>query len=83
MVEWKPEKGLTIEKIYCWIGTDEDGGEGIIGAKVNGMWFMLAGADRERVESYRRDAAAIAQITRRPVKLKVFGTGTVIDEVTP
>jgi hypothetical protein len=76
-------EAMKIERIYCWIATDKDGDEGICGGMFDDMWLMLAGADRPRIESFRGFAEEIARQTGSPVKLKVFGTGTVIDQVEP
>jgi hypothetical protein len=82
---WKAGTGQTIAKLYAWIATEADGGEGVCAHNVvidgREMMAALVGADRARIESYRSHAEAVARLTGCTVRLKVFGTGTVIDEI--
>ena len=77
----KPEPGQKISKIYAWIGTGPDGGEGVLVAIGDGKRFPMLGADRARVESWRSAAEEVSRIMGVPVRLKVFGDGVVIDEI--
>lgn len=81
---WHHSTGQKIDKLYAWIATEADGGEGVISHTFPDFGTLpLIGADMERMESIRPLAQAIATRMRLTVKLKVFGTGVVIDEVTP
>ena len=74
---------LVIEKLYSWVATEADGGEGIAGYWM-GQWMMpLIGADSARVESLRPYAQMVATETGRPVVLKMFDRGLAIDRVLP
>ncbi len=71
-----------ITRLYAWIAEEPDGGEGVVGGDLPGMgWTPLIGADRARIESYRRVAEQFASVSGYPIRLKVFGEGTVIDEI--
>lgn len=81
--KWKAGTGLKIEKLYAWVAEEPDGGEGIIAGLFPGhddVWMPLIGADRDRIESYRNHAQAVARETGYPVRLKVFGAGVTIEE---
>lgn len=78
---WKAGTGQKIEKIYAWVATEEDGGEGILGVQLTDVFMPLVGADLERMESFRGYATAIGRVSNRPVALKVFGKGVVVDEL--
>lgn len=81
--EWKAATGQKIEKLYAWVATEADGGEGVCGAPIPGLGGMvpLIGADRARIESFRPYAEALRRMTGFPVRLKVFGSGVVLDEI--
>jgi hypothetical protein len=76
MTDWKPRKGQKIEKLYAWIATEPDGGEGVCGASIPELGGMvpLVGADRERIESYRRIAEQARKATGFPIRLVEFST---------
>lgn len=59
-VKLENKRFLKINEIYAFIAT-EDGGEGIVGAKMPGTDLMLPfiGADLERVESLKKIADAL------------------------
>lgn len=78
---WKHSTGQKIERIYAWIATEADGGEGICSTMIGNMQMPMVGADRERVESLRPHAAALARELKIPVKLKLFSNGVVLDEI--
>ncbi|HVB68007.1 MAG TPA: hypothetical protein VNE67_09150 [Acetobacteraceae bacterium] len=69
---WKPGTGQRIERLYAWIATEADGGEGICGALFGLLQMPLIGADRERVESFRGYAEMIARERGCPVHLVEF-----------
>ena len=76
--------GPRIEKLYAWVAEDADG-ETIVGVHLSssGQWLQLVGSDRPAIEGYRSLAKTVAQ-ARGPVckvRLKVFGSGVVIDEI--
>jgi hypothetical protein len=81
MTDWKAGTGQKINRMYLWVCEEPDGGEGVLGGMFKGSWVMLAGADRARIESFRPHAEAIARKTGYPVRLKMFGSGVVIDEI--
>lgn len=79
--EWKARTGQKIEKLYAWVAAEEDGGEGIIAVHSPVGPVPAIGADRERIEGYRPSAVAVSQMMGCPVRLKMFSTVAVIDEV--
>jgi hypothetical protein len=79
--KWQARTGQKIEKLYAWVVTEPDGGEGIPAADIGSMAMPMVGADRERMESLREFAEHVHQVTGYPVKLKMFSGGTVIDEI--
>jgi len=81
--KWKAGTGQKIEKLYAWVATEPDGGEGVCAMSIPSLGGMvpLVGADRARIESLRPHAAAVRTATGFPVRLKVFGSGVVLDEI--
>jgi len=78
-----PRHGDRIDEVWAWCVVDPaDDCEGII-ASVGLITHPLIGADRERIESFRFEARAVAQMTGQPVKLVRFGQREVIEEVRP
>lgn len=78
----RPATGQKIEKLYAWVATGPDGGEGICSSLLpSGLQLPLIGADRARIESLRQWAEAIHDGTGYPVQLRLFSAMTVIDEV--
>ena len=63
-----------IERLYAWIVTEPDGGEGLAAALIPGTntFHPLVGADRQRIESHREHARAIHKSTGFPVRLVCF-----------
>ena len=62
-----------IERLYAWVMTEPDGGEGIPGMQHGpGVWGPMIGADRERVESYRELAREMQHRLGLPVRLVCF-----------
>jgi hypothetical protein len=75
---------LKIDQLYAWIATEADGSEGVAAHSIGAMGLVpLVGADKERMESLRPYAESVARMTGRPIELKVFGKGTVIDRIEP
>jgi hypothetical protein len=77
MTDWKAGRGLKIERLYAWIATEPDGGEGVVGASMmiagREMLVPLIGADGARIASYREYAERTERETGFPVRLVVFG----------
>ena len=69
-----------INKMYAWVSTDEDGGEGIIAHMSSvGEWMPLVGADRARIEAHRARAKKIGKEMRHPISLIEFSDRKVIE----
>lgn len=72
---WKPYQGQKIERLFAWIATEPDGGEGVCAVNIPGVgWTPLVGADGERIASYRAYAGEVRAATGRPVRLVAFAT---------
>jgi hypothetical protein len=84
MAEWKGGTGQTIQRLYAWIATEEDGGEGVVTHEVVIDWRTmiapLVGADRARIESFRPLARNVARISGRPVRLIEFSSREVLED---
>ena len=84
MADPKTGTGQTIERLYAWVGTAADGGEGIVAHPfaMTGidLFCPLVGADRVRIESYRSLARNLARKSGRPVRLIEFSTRTVLED---
>jgi hypothetical protein len=76
MSDWKPGKGQKIEKLYAWVATEPDGGEGVCGMSITllGGMVPLVGADRARIESCRRHAEEARKETGYPLRMVEFST---------
>lgn len=62
-----------IKDLYVFVAEDkgpED--EGVAAFNVNGQWFPLFGADKERTESLKPFARVIAKSTGKKIKLLRF-----------
>jgi hypothetical protein len=57
-----------INSVWLFISEDETG-EGIIGATIGGVFMPFVAADEKRLESLRGHARMIAQASGRKVKL--------------
>jgi hypothetical protein len=42
-----------IDRLYAWVATEADGGQGIPAMRVDDMALPLIGADHDRIESLR------------------------------
>jgi hypothetical protein len=72
----------TIEKLYCWIGTDAYHEEGICGwwDEANNGWLMLVHPDKARAEGYRSMALQICNDGQFPVRLVEFTIGETLEK---
>jgi hypothetical protein len=78
---WKPNTGQTIERLYAWVATEADGGEGVCAMSMpDGMMMPLVGADMARIESLRAHARSVAVASGCPVRLVEFATRRVLRE---
>lgn len=68
-----------INKLYAWVATDKDGGEGIIASQRNGLWFPMVSADRARVETLRAEVIDIGKISGLPIALLEFSERRVVE----
>ncbi len=73
-----------IAELFAWVITEADGSEGVpaFSAGVVGQQLMIpmVGADRERIESLRRHAVALARAKGLPLKLVRFSQLEVLEE---
>jgi hypothetical protein len=79
-MNWKPNTGQKIERLYAWVATEADGGEGVCAMSLMGTMMPLVGADMERIESLRAHARSVAVASGCPVKLVEFSTRRVVRE---
>ncbi len=77
---WKANTGQKIERLYAWIATEADGGEGVCSVKLGDTHMPLIGADMARIESLRGHAAFVARASGCPVRLVEFSVRRVIAE---
>jgi hypothetical protein len=70
--DWKPGSGQRIERLYAWVATEPDGGEGIVSGRFGDMLMPLIGADGARIESFRSLAESVSAATGYPVHLVEF-----------
>jgi hypothetical protein len=77
-------RGKRIERIYAWICTEPDGTEGIpaVEGPSIGQVMPLVGADRERIESFRAEAVAVARGMGLPVRLVCFENLVELERLT-
>lgn len=63
-----------INKLYAFIATEPDGGEGIVAFQnpKDGMYMPMVGADRARVESFKDKAQQIGEQLGCDIKLVEF-----------
>ncbi len=84
MTEWKARTGQKIERLYAWIATEPDGGEGVVAHEVTvdnrQMLAPLIGADRARIESFREHARAIGRRSNYPIRLVEYSVRTILDD---
>ena len=84
MSDWKAGRGQKIERLYAWIATEPDGGEGVTAHNVviagREMMAPLVGADKARIESYRSHARDVARLSKCPVRLVEFSVRTVLED---
>jgi hypothetical protein len=77
---WKAGTGQKIERLYAWVATEPDGGEGVCSMLLGGVQMPLIGADMARVESLRDHAAFVARMSGYPVRLVEFSARKVLRE---
>lgn len=75
----QPQTGQKIEKLYAWIATEKDEGEGIISMRVGNTQYPMVGADVERMESLRTYARRVEAASGCPVNLVCFSTREVLE----
>jgi hypothetical protein len=73
--------GKTIDRLYAWVATEPDGGEGICSMQFGDTHMPLIGADRARIESLRLSAQQVRQLSGCTIRLVEFSTRTVIEEL--
>lgn len=66
--------GQKIDKVYAWIGTESDGREGVLAlsSPTTGISVPLIGADSKQMESHRRYAKTVADVSGLPVQFVEF-----------
>jgi hypothetical protein len=81
--DWRPRRGQKIGALYAWVCEEPDGGEDVAGANIPGLGGMvpLIGADRERIESFRPYAVAVAAMSGYRTRLVRFAKREVLDEL--
>lgn len=75
-----------ITTLHAWTQVDDGDEEGIIatlGADGTDAWLPLIGADEDRIRSLRPVAEGVARATGRPVQLRRFDNGVIVDEIQP
>ncbi len=73
-----------ITELYAWVCTEPSGDEGVPAIDGgNGTVLPMMGADRERIESLRLHAKAVAHVMGLPVKLCLFTGMQVLEEHEP
>lgn len=73
-----------ITTLHAWTQIDEGDEEGLIAQlTAHGTWVPLIGADEDRIRSLRDYAAGVAAATGRPVQLRRFDHGVVVEQLEP
>lgn len=74
-----------IEKLWAYIATEEDGGEGVCAFynQKEDTWMPMIGADEARIRSFKSIAEEIADNTNTPIMLVEFSTRTDVEIVIP
>jgi hypothetical protein len=72
--------GSKIERIYAWIVTEPDGGDGR--PAVRGLALPLISTHRGVVEKFRGQALEIQRRTRFPVRLVYFETWVELERLS-
>ena len=73
------DKPQTIDTIYAFIATEDDGNEGITGFYYSNSWMPMVCADMSRVKSLRPIAQKIASQSGKTVKLVHFSVRTEVE----
>lgn len=69
-----------IEKLYAWICTEADGGDGVPAIRLGDTVYPLVGSNLERMEDLR-PYAVDARDGGLPVRLVEFSQMTVLEEL--
>lgn len=72
-----------IGHIWAWTQVGDDDEEGICAFMNDGIWTPMIASDRVRVDDLRAWARVVAGTTGRPVTLRLFAAGEVIETVEP
>lgn len=70
-----------IEVMYAFIAEEGPNDEGVIAAKLGGVWMPLVGADMERVKVLEPLAKKIALATKQKITLVKFEKRTDLREI--
>lgn len=74
--------GRKIGRLWAWIATEDDGGEGLPAVALGDTLLPLVGADRERIESFRDDVRALQRRAGLPMRLVCFENLVEIERLT-
>lgn len=82
-LEHKFDRGIRkpIEELFAWISVHPDGSEGVLSWRFGDTHLPLIGADKERIESFRRHAELVRQATGYPIKLVRYSTRTELERL--
>ena len=69
-----------IEKLYAWICTEPDGGDGVPAIRLGDTAYPLFGSDLARMHDLRSSALQV-RATGLPVRLVEFSVMTVLEEL--
>ncbi len=75
--------GVKINRIFAFIGQDEDGNEGILSMKLSDSDFgkPMLGPDEKTVEALRPHAIAASQLTKKKIILCLFSKRQDLEEI--
>lgn len=76
-------KPLQIVKVYAWVFTDTEGGEGVPAAFVSGMPLPLMAFSERAARSLRPLARRLSQQLGRPLTFVEFSVRTDIETIGP
>lgn len=74
---------LQIHKVYAWVFTDTEGGEGVPAAFVSGMPLPLMAFSERAARSLRPLARQLSQQIGRPLTFVEFSVRTDIETIGP
>lgn len=61
-----------IASLHAFVAVGEDGDEGVVAFMRGNTWIPLVASDNKRLEQLRPEAAAIARITGKTIRLVRF-----------